>query len=143
MKTSTTYFLNWDHRPALLAGDVAVAMLTPTGPWVSVDRDDVWYTAGVMSEAAWRAYFFGKEHMPTKTTSRLAKRLLAGLSREGLAWGRWCEYRHGHPTLSDDEIQLLWDAEEKKGYPVRDLEEARAVLSDNIWVLRPSGKPRI
>ncbi|BBF92459.1 hypothetical protein [Blastochloris tepida] len=52
-------FVNWDWRPAVLAEDweLAFAMLEPGGPWVEVDAADVAYTAGVMSEAAWRAKF--------------------------------------------------------------------------------------
>lgn len=50
-------FCNWDHRPALLVGREAFAVLGPGEPWKSVDRDDVWYTAGVMSEEAWRRMF--------------------------------------------------------------------------------------
>jgi hypothetical protein len=52
-------FVDWDHRPAVLVGDEAFAVLRPGAPWVSVDRDDVW-TAGVLSEAAWRRRFVGK-----------------------------------------------------------------------------------
>jgi len=52
-------FVNWDNRPAVLDGNKAFAVLRPGGPWVSVDRDDVWATAGVMSEAAWRKRFVG------------------------------------------------------------------------------------
>jgi hypothetical protein len=62
-KTTTTtspLFVNWDRRPAVLIGDKAFAVLTPGGCWVSVDRDDVFHTAGVMSEAAWRKTFVGK-----------------------------------------------------------------------------------
>jgi hypothetical protein len=50
-------FLNWAYRPAVLVGDEAFAVLRPGEPWVSVDRDDVWFTAGVMTEEAWRRAF--------------------------------------------------------------------------------------
>src|ERR1700682_3393381 len=53
-------FVDWDHRPAVLVGDKAFAVLRPGGPWVSVDRDDVWYTGGVMTEAAGRKRFVGE-----------------------------------------------------------------------------------
>ncbi|BBF92453.1 hypothetical protein [Blastochloris tepida] len=52
-------FVDWDWRPAVLSDKAssAFAMLEPRGPWVQVDAADVAYTAGVMSEAAWRAKF--------------------------------------------------------------------------------------
>jgi hypothetical protein len=58
-EVSPMKFVDWDHRPAVLVGDTAFAVLRPGGPWASVDRDDVWYTGGVMSEAAWRERFQG------------------------------------------------------------------------------------
>jgi hypothetical protein len=53
-------FVDWDHRPAVLVGDEAFAVLRPGTPWVSVDRWDVGHTGGVLSEAAWRRRFVGK-----------------------------------------------------------------------------------
>jgi hypothetical protein len=53
-------FVDWDHRPAVLIGDKAFAVLRPGAAWVPVDRDDVWYTAAGLSEAAWRKRFMEK-----------------------------------------------------------------------------------
>jgi hypothetical protein len=53
-------FVNWDHRPAVLDGDVAFAVLVPGKPWVSVDRNDVFHTSSVLTEDAWRKRFFGR-----------------------------------------------------------------------------------
>ena len=50
----------------------ALAVLKPVGPWVPVDRDDVFHTAAVLPEAAWREYFY------VNTTS--SDRLVRGLS---------------------------------------------------------------
>lgn len=50
-------FVNWDNRPAVLGTSQAFAMLKPASEWVSVDVWDVWETAGVMTEAAWRERF--------------------------------------------------------------------------------------
>ncbi|MGE0628033.1 MAG: hypothetical protein AB7O43_09445 [Hyphomicrobiaceae bacterium] len=41
----------------LVSNASAFAVLTPRGPWVAVDAADVSHTAGVMSEADWRAKF--------------------------------------------------------------------------------------
>jgi hypothetical protein len=41
----------------VLVGDEAFAVLRPGEPWVSVDRDDVWFTSRVMTEEAWRRTF--------------------------------------------------------------------------------------
>jgi hypothetical protein len=53
-------FVDWDHRPAVLVGDEAFAVLRPGEPWVSVDRCDVGHTGALMSEVAWRRRFVGK-----------------------------------------------------------------------------------
>lgn len=51
-------FCNWEWRPAvLLPGVRAFAVLKPGASWVEVDGWDVSETAGVMSEASWRATF--------------------------------------------------------------------------------------
>jgi hypothetical protein len=52
---SARQFVDWDHRPAVLVGDKAFAVLAPEEPWVSVDRDDVFHTAVALSEPAWRS----------------------------------------------------------------------------------------
>ncbi len=52
-------FCNWDWRPAVLADDwsAASAVLAPGESWSAVDAGDVATSAGVMSEADWRATF--------------------------------------------------------------------------------------
>jgi hypothetical protein len=59
-------FVNWDDRPAVLGESEARAMLKPNSDWVNVDAWDVWSTAGIMSEAAWRERFksFGELSPP-------------------------------------------------------------------------------
>ena len=44
----------------MLDGDWAFAVVSPGGPWKSVDRDDVRNSAGMMSEDTWRMRFFGE-----------------------------------------------------------------------------------
>jgi hypothetical protein len=53
-------FVDWDHRPAILVGDEAFAVLGPGEPWESVDAFDVRQTAGLISETTWRRMFQGK-----------------------------------------------------------------------------------
>src|ERR1700688_3533684 len=53
-------FVDWDHRPAVLVGDEAFAVLRPGAAWTSVDRWDVGQTGAVLSEVAWRRRFVGK-----------------------------------------------------------------------------------
>jgi hypothetical protein len=62
MKTTTPriVFVTWDHRPAILVDGKAFAILKPNGLWEPADRSDVWSTAGVLSETAWRNRFAGK-----------------------------------------------------------------------------------
>jgi hypothetical protein len=50
-------FVDWDHRPAVLVGDKAFAVLRPGAPWVSVDEWDVGQTGAELSEDAWRKFF--------------------------------------------------------------------------------------
>jgi hypothetical protein len=50
-------FANWDHRSAVLVDGKAYAVVRKGGPWVAVDRDDVYHTAGAMTESHWRLYF--------------------------------------------------------------------------------------
>jgi hypothetical protein len=64
MKTTTTApppprirFVDWDHRPAILLGDQAFAVLRPGTGWVSVDRWDVGQTGAVWPEQRWRMLF--------------------------------------------------------------------------------------
>jgi hypothetical protein len=57
---STMKFVDWDHRPTVLDGDRAFAVLRPGAPWVAVDRWDVGQTGSDLSEDAWRKTFFGK-----------------------------------------------------------------------------------
>ena len=59
-------FCNWDRRPAVLFSDrssgpfEAFALLSPGADWTRCDAGDVFHTAGVMSEPAWRARFEGR-----------------------------------------------------------------------------------
>lgn len=59
-------FVDWDHRPAVLGGTEARAMLRPEADWVKVDFWDVVETAGVMDESTWRRVFktFGANLKP-------------------------------------------------------------------------------
>jgi hypothetical protein len=52
-------FVDWDHRPAVLVGDKAFAVLGHNDPWVVVDECDVGHTGGLMTETAWRERFQG------------------------------------------------------------------------------------
>ena len=38
------------------------------------------------------------------------------------------EYRRGYPFASEEEIQMLLDAEKKAGYPADDLQQAKEIL---------------
>lgn len=55
----TITFCDWDRRPAVLVEPQfqAFAVLSPGKPWSMVDDADVINTAGVMTEADWRAKF--------------------------------------------------------------------------------------
>jgi hypothetical protein len=68
------------------------------------------------------------ERMMSKT-DRLTAIILAGLSEAGLDRGIKQEYRHGHPGLSDAEIEKMFAAEKIKDYPVASLREARRWLA--------------
>jgi hypothetical protein len=61
-KLASMTFADWDHRPAVLLGGKAFAILRPGAAWVEVDACDVGHTAGVMSRLAWRTRFgrFGR-----------------------------------------------------------------------------------
>jgi hypothetical protein len=119
--SSPIIFVNWDHRPAVLVGGKAFAVLKPGGPWVPVDRADVFHTAAVMSEAAWLEYFY----------------MTTNLSAEGIDRQKRHEWRQGYPKATEAEIQMLFDAEKKNGCPPRDLDHAKLILSDNVWVFTP------
>jgi|SRR6267378_1679228 len=70
-------------------------------------------------------------------SNRIIARMIAGLSEEGLAYGRRCEYEQGYPFASDEQIQTLVDAEAKAGGPPHDLDHAALILADNIFAFRP------
>jgi hypothetical protein len=53
-------FCNWDNRPAVLTEFSAFAVLGRGEPWTKVSRHDVFGTAGLMSEDAWRRMFVRK-----------------------------------------------------------------------------------
>ena len=38
------------------------------------------------------------------------------------------EYRTGYPYASEEELQMLMEAEEKNGYPADDLQHAKEIL---------------
>ena len=50
-------FSDWDRRPAGLLEEGAFAVLRPGSTWTPVDAWDVFHTAGLMSEDAWRTRF--------------------------------------------------------------------------------------
>jgi hypothetical protein len=53
-------FFDWDHRPAVLVGGKAFAVLRPGAAWVSVDEFDVRHTSADLDEVAWRRRFMGE-----------------------------------------------------------------------------------
>jgi hypothetical protein len=53
-------FADWDHRPAVLVGAKAFAVLGRGKPWVSVDAYDVGHTGTELTETAWRRRFVGE-----------------------------------------------------------------------------------
>lgn len=61
-----TNLVNWDNRPAVIGEAGAFAMLKPNSSWVEVDFLDVWRTADILSEEAWRERFkrFGELNPP-------------------------------------------------------------------------------
>jgi hypothetical protein len=136
--TSTTLlpivFVVWDRRPAALVGGKAFAELKPGAAWVQVDEFDVGHTGAVLPEAAWREYFY----VSTTSSDRLVARLIAGLSREGIAYGQRCEWMAGYPKATEAEIQTLIDAEKRAGSPPRSLAHARLILADNVYAFRPA-----
>ena len=80
--------------------------------------------------------------MSATTSDRIVAAMIANLSEEGLAYGRLCEYRQGYPKATEAEIQMLVDAENKAGYPPRNLAHAKTILSDNVWVFTPYGRAK-
>jgi hypothetical protein len=50
-------FVNWDYRPAVLVDGMAFAVIAPGEAGKRLSRHDVFGTASVMSEAAWRKAF--------------------------------------------------------------------------------------
>jgi hypothetical protein len=75
-------FYDWDHRPAVLIGGKAYAVLGPRDPWCMVDSLDVAHTACVKSEAAWRKEFEG-------AFGSLDLSLIAGARRENIQFVNW------------------------------------------------------
>jgi hypothetical protein len=69
---------------------------------------------------------------------RLVKWILGNLSAEGI--DRQCkhEFRQGYPKATDAEIEMLFQANKKAGYPPHNLEHAKLILSDNVWVFSPN-----
>jgi hypothetical protein len=65
----------------------------------------------------------------TKTTAdRLIEAMLGGLSVEGIDEQCKHEFRQAHPTYSEAEIELMFRADRKQGYPPRSLAQARRIL---------------
>src|SRR6476659_8795888 len=59
-EVSPIKFVDWDHRPAVLVGDKAVAVLRRREPWCMVDSFDVGHTGAELTEEVWRARFEGQ-----------------------------------------------------------------------------------
>ena len=156
-------FVDWDHRPAVLVGNKAFAVLRPGTAWVSVDRDDVYNTGAEQSEGVWRKRFLGKfgkldlsesmggSHRPrikedmnktTMTGDRFIAAFLDDLSKEGLIHGSPAQYRRGYPKASDDEVQMLFDAGKKAGAVPHNLEHAKLIMSDNVFAFTGQGTKR-
>jgi hypothetical protein len=75
-------FVAWNHCPAVLVNDMAFAVLSPGGPWVSVDRDDVYHTGAEQSEGAWSKRFTDKFGPLDLSRWRPAAQAAANLERE-------------------------------------------------------------
>jgi len=58
--------VDWDNRPGIIGEGGAFAMLEPNSHWVEVDFLDVWWTAYILPEDAWRERFkrFGELNPP-------------------------------------------------------------------------------
>jgi hypothetical protein len=77
----------------------------------------------------------------TMTGDRFIEAFLNGLAGEGLKHGnkdRRTEYRRGNPHASEAEIQMLLDAGEKAGAVPHNLDHARLILSDSVFVFTPA-----
>ena len=84
-----------------------------------------------------------KEHLnkTAMTGDRFIEAFLDGLAGEGLKHGnkaRRAEYRRGYPHASGAEIQMLLDAGEKVGAVPHNLDLARLILSDSVFVFTPA-----
>jgi hypothetical protein len=48
------------------------------------------------------------------------------------------QYREGYPNATEPEIRMLLDAEKKNGgTPPSNLDHAKIILSDNVWIFKP------
>jgi hypothetical protein len=56
----TMRFFDWDHRPAVLVGGKAFAVLRPGAAWILVDEFDVRQTSADLELEVWRKRFLGK-----------------------------------------------------------------------------------
>ena len=63
-----------------------------------------------------------------RTDPELAKRFIAALSAENIEKHKRHEYHHGHPTLTEAELDLMAAAEKKLGHPVSNLAQAKQIL---------------
>jgi hypothetical protein len=66
-----------------------------------------------------------------KSNDVLTKLFIAGLSAENIDRQKRHEYRHGHPNLTDAEIEMMFQAEQKLGRPLDSLTEAKKVLASS------------
>lgn len=133
--TSRIGFVDWDHRPAILVGDKAFAILKPGGAWTAVDRDDVWYTAALMSETAWRKRFSIRKG--TMISDEALKHILTSFSVEGIYRQIKHEMRQ-EKRATEEEIELLFRANKKAAWPPCSLEHATSILADNVYAFRPA-----
>jgi len=84
-----------------------------------------------------------KEHLnrTTMTGIRFIEAFLHGLAGEGLKYGnksRRAEYRRGYSHASEAAIQMLLDAGNKAGAVPHNLDHARLILSDSVFVFTPA-----
>src|SRR5712671_702708 len=78
----------------------------------------------------------------TKRTTEFIAKFMGDLSKEGLIHGSPTQYRRGYPNASDDDIQMLFDAGKKAQAVPHNLEHARLILRDNVYVFPAQGTKR-
>jgi hypothetical protein len=70
-------------------------------------------------------------------SDELMKHILGNLSAEGIERQRKHEYRQGYPQATEAEIQMLFDADKKRGSPPHSLAHAKQILG----IPEPKPKP--